>query len=214
MKKSIFFTVALGMMLMPCANFAQVTGNQPAPAKPRVPREIKIVVAPAPGDVVPAEQQPTKEQLAKLFDVMRIKDQIASLTKIMPTMMQQQMQTQVKQMQKDHPEMALTTEEQQQAVAKVMGTFMGKVTDLYTSDEAIADMAGIYQRHLTSADVDGMIAFYSSQAGQHMVEMTPVIMQEYMPLVRERMLERMNPLIDEMTKEMKEIAKPQAPPAK
>jgi hypothetical protein len=214
MKKSIFFTAALGMMLLPCVNFAQVTGNQPEPAKQRVPREIKVVVAPAPGAVVPTDQQPTNDQLPKLFELMRIKEQMESVTKMMPAMMQQQFQAQFKEMQKDHPEMAVMTEEQQQAAAKVMGKFMGKVMDLYTSDEAMADMAGIYQRHLTSSDVDGMIAFYSSPAGQHMVDMAPVIMREYMPMVMQKMQERMKPMMDEMKKEMEEIAKPQAPSAK
>ena len=103
------------------------------------------------------------------------------------------------------------SEEKQQAAGMVMDKFMARVFDIYTPDEMISDMAGIYQKHLSRSDVDGMIAFYSTPAGQHMVAMTPVIMQEYMPLVMQRMQERMKPLTDEMSKEMVQIAKPAAP---
>jgi hypothetical protein len=102
------------------------------------------------------------------------------------------------------------SDEQHQEAAKVMNKFMARVFDVYNADEMISDMAGIYQRHLTRSDVDGMIAFYSSPAGQHMVAITPVIMQEYMPLVMGRMQERMKPLIEDLGKEMEAIAKPVA----
>jgi hypothetical protein len=89
---------------------------------------------------------------------------------------------------------------------------MGRVMNLYTPDEMTADMAAIYQKHLTQADVDGMIAFYSSPAGQHMLDVVPVIMKEFMPVVMQRINERIKPLTDEMTKEMAEISK-STPPA-
>jgi hypothetical protein len=202
MKKAICFAAALGMMMLPCAVFAQ------APAVP--PSTAPAAVLPEPS-VIPADQQPTKEQLTKLFELMRIKQQISSMTKMMPAMMRQQMQAHVKEMQKNHPELAAMTEEQQQASMKVESKFMEKVVDLYTSDEMIADMEGIYQKHLTRSDVDGIIAFYSSPAGQHMVDMAPVIMQEYVPLMMQRTQERIKPLMDEMSKEMEQIAKPAAP---
>ena len=202
MKKTICFAAALGMMMLPCAAFAQ------APAAP--PSTAPAAVLPEPS-VIPADQQPTKEQLTKLFELMRIKQQMSSMTKMMPAMMRQQMQAHVKEMQKNHPELAAMTEEQQQASMKVESKFMEKVVDLYTSDEMIADMEGIYQKHLTRSDVDGIIAFYSSPAGQHMVDMAPVIMQEYVPLMMQRTQERIKPLMDEMSKEMEQIAKPAAP---
>ncbi len=157
---------------------------------------------------IPLDQQPTKEQLAKLFELMRVHEQMASMTKMMPALMQQQFQAQFKQMQQDHPEMASMTDEQQQAAAKVMGKFMERAMNLYTSDEMIADMSSLYQKHLSRPDVDGIIAFYSSPAGQHILNMMPVIMQEFMPLAMQRMQDRIKPLTDEMTKEMGAIIKP------
>jgi hypothetical protein len=40
-------------------------------------------------------QQPTKEQLAKLFEVMRLRQQLQSYLKMMPAMIQQQIQSAV-----------------------------------------------------------------------------------------------------------------------
>ena len=204
MKKTICFAAALGVMMLPCAAFAQAPAAQPSTAPAAVMAE---------PSGLPADQQPTKEQLIKLFELMHVRDQLASVTKMIPALVQQQMKTQMQQMQKDHPEMAMMSEEKQQAAGMVMDKFMARVFDIYTPDEMISDMADIYQKHLSRSDVDGMIAFYSSPAGQHMVAMTPVIMQEYMPLVMQRMQERMKPLTDEMSKEMEQIAKPAAPSA-
>jgi hypothetical protein len=198
MKKAVCITALLGIMLMPCAVFAQAPAVQPA-ATPE-----------AAAATIPADQQPTKEQLLKLFELMKVRDQLASVTKMMPALVQQQMQAQMEQMKKEHPEMGAMSDEQQQQAATVMNKFMTKVFDIYPADEMIGDMAAIYQRHLTRADVDGIIAFYSSPAGQHMVAMAPVVMQEYMPLVMQRMQERTKPLIEEMSKEMEQIAKPAA----
>jgi len=169
---------------------------------------------PAVAPVIPQDQQATKEQLAKLFEVMRLREQLASVTKMMPALMQNQMQEQFRQMQKDHPEMKSVSEEQQQAFAKVMGKYMEKVMSIYTSDEMIADMTTIYQKYLTRSDVDGIIAFYGSPAGQHMLAMQPMIVKESMNISMKRVQERIKPLIDEMTKEMEGVVKSQTPPAK
>jgi hypothetical protein len=44
-----------------------------------------------------------------------------------------------------------------------------------------------------------------------MLDMAPVIMQEYVPMMMQRTQERIKPLMDEMGKEMEQIAKPAAP---
>jgi hypothetical protein len=45
--------------------------------------------------VVPEDQQATKDQLARLFEVMRIKQQMAAMTRNMPVLLQQQFEQQV-----------------------------------------------------------------------------------------------------------------------
>jgi hypothetical protein len=158
--------------------------------------------------VVPEDLQPTSSQLDRLFDVMRIKDQMAAVTKMMPKMVQQQMAQQLADMQKDYPVLANLTDAQKEQAAKVMGKFTEQAMGLYTSDEVMADMKAIYKRHLTGNDVENLITFYGSPSGQHMLDMVPVVMQEFLPNFMQKMQTRMRPLLVEMAKEMAEIAKP------
>jgi hypothetical protein len=162
---------------------------------------------------IPADQQPNQEQLAKLFKLMRVQDQLESITKAMSAAMQQQMAAQIKQIQQAHPEMGAMNEELQQALTKITSKFMERAMNLLTSAEMIEDMTKIYQKHFTRSDVDGIIAFYGSPAGQHLLEKQPVILQEYLPVVLQRTMDRVKPLAEEMTKEMAEIAKSSIRPA-
>ena len=164
--------------------------------------------SPAPADavpVIPEEQQATKEQLARLFEVMRIRQQMAAMTHNMPVLMQQQFQQQLEQMKKDNPQMASMNEEQQQAMKKIMSSFMERAMNLYPADEMIGDVTALYQKHLSRPDVEATIDFYSSPAGQHVLNMVPAMMQEFMPMVMQKTQDRMRPLILDMTKQMAEI---------
>jgi len=172
----------------------------------------KTVLAPEPvsqaAPEIPVDQQPTTEQLNKLFEVMKVRTQLATITKMMPQMLQQQLTTQFKEMQKDHPEMGSMTDDQQKAASEIMGRYMGRVMNLYTADEMVSDMGAIYQKHLSASDVDATIAYYSSPAGEHMLELVPVIMQEFLPIVTTRIQERIKPVLEQMTKEMEGVIKP------
>jgi hypothetical protein len=155
--------------------------------------------------VVPQADQATDAQIAKLFEVMRVKDQMAAVTKMMPQIAQKAFAEQMQQLQKEHPEMAKMSPEQQQALSNIMSKYMGRIMTVVTSDDMLTDMAAIYKRHLTGADIDGAIAFYASPAGEHFVDMVPVIMQEFMPTVMHRTQEQIRPMIEDMSKEMMQI---------
>jgi hypothetical protein len=163
--------------------------------------------SPAPAvAIVPEDQRATKEQLAQLIEVMRVKQQMSSMTRSMPAIMQQQFQQQMDQMKKDYPQMASLTADQQQAMNNIMRSFMEQAMSLYSSDEVIADVTALYQKHLAQPDVEATIVFYTSPAGQHVLDMVPAVMQELLPTVMQKMQERMRPMILEMTKQMAEIA--------
>jgi hypothetical protein len=196
--------LTLALTAVPFA-FAQAPAAEPADAQAKT------------AAVVPADQQPTANQLDRLFEVMRIKEQLASTTKMMPQLIQQQMAQEMDGLQKDHPELANLTPEQKQKAAKVVGKFMGQAVNLFSGDEVIADMKTIYQRHLTGNDVENLITFYGSSSGQRLLDMVPVVMQEFLPNFMQKMQTKMRPLIAEMTKELAEIAMPagdKAPAAK
>ena len=162
---------------------------------------------PAPAIAVIAEdQQATREQLARLIEVMRVKQQMGSMTRTMPAIMQQQFQQQLDQMKKDYPQMSSLTVDQQAAMNKVMAGFMERAMTLYPADEMVADVTALYQKHLSRPDVEATIVFYSSPAGQHVLDMVPAVTQELLPTVMQKTQERMKPMILEMTRQMAEIA--------
>ena len=172
--------------------------------------------------LIPSDQQPTTEQLSKLFEVMRIKQQMQSMRQMVPSMVQEQIQAAVKQTEAGLPAGSKLTAEQRERMQAIMSKYVGKSMDLYPAEEMLTDMTAIYQRHLSKDDVDGLIVFYSSPAGQHLLNAQPVIAQEFMPVVMSKVAERSQVMKKEMMKEMGEVvaSKPAAkqgvakPPAK
>ena len=172
--------------------------------------------------LIQSDQQPTAEQLSKLFEVMRIKQQMQSMRQMVPSMVQEQIQAAVKQTEAGLPAGSKLTAEQRERMQAIMSKYVGKSMDLYPADEMLTDMTAIYQRHLSKDDVDGLIVFYSSPAGQHLLNAQPVIAQEFMPVVMSKVAERSQVMKKEMMKEMGEVvaSKPAAkqgvakPPAK
>jgi hypothetical protein len=84
--------------------------------------------------------------------------------------------------------------------------------DLYPAEEMLTDMTAIYQKHLSKDDVEGLITFYSSPAGQHLLDAQPAIAQEYMPLVMGKVGQRSQAMTKEMMKELAEVV-PASKPA-
>lgn len=163
---------------------------------------------------ISAEDQPTDDQLARLVQAMRMRDQMASMMKQFTGMLQQQISDQVKASQVGQPADQAMTPDQQEAMTALINKYMEKAMNLYQVDEMIQDLSAIYKRHLSREDVDGMIAFYSSPAGQHLIDILPVIMREYSPVAMSRVQERFKALSDEMQLEIKKLAVSQAAPAK
>jgi hypothetical protein len=153
-----------------------------------------------PAPVVPPDQQPSSEQLKKLFAAMHTQENMQSVMKLMPHLLQQQLQNQENQ--KLANRSGALTPEQQAALEATMSKFMQKALSVYSSDDMLADIAAIYQRHMTRADVDAYIAFYSSPAGQRMVSLQPAMMKESMPVIMKHMDAARKELTDQMSKEI------------
>jgi len=181
--------IGMALALAPMTAVAQAPADQPAAATAAA--------------VIPPDQQPTKEQLVKLFELMRVHQQVQSMLTTMQSMMQQQLSAQIKD--RAGKLGSSLTADQQAAIAKISDKYMQKAFNLFTIDELLDDMAGIYQRHISRSDVDAMIAFYSAPAGQHLLDAQPVILKEYMPVIMQRVQERSKALTAEEAKEMEEV---------
>jgi hypothetical protein len=165
-----------------------------------------VAQAPTPAPL-PVDQQATKEQITKLFEVMRLRQTMDSLMKSLPAMMQQQIEVQSKQMMQKLAGGQSIPPEEIESIKKVAQKFMDKALSVYPVEEMIADSIAVYQRHVSRDDADALIAFYSSPVGQRLLDAQPAIMQEYMPMVMNRVQERTKVLTDEMAKEMQEMMK-------
>lgn len=77
-------------------------------------------------------------------------------------------------------------------------------------DEIIEAMVPVYQRHFTNADIDAVLAFYSSPTGQKLLNELPSIMQESMVAVgpiQQKMMQEMMQKISQRTEKMIEEEK-------
>ena len=107
---------------------------------------------------IPANQQATKEQLAKLFEAMRLRQQLQSYLKMMPAMIQQQIQMQFKEATSSLGGEPLTPDQQAQ-LDSLMHKYLEKAVNVVSIDEMLADMTTVYERHVSRSDVDAYIAF-------------------------------------------------------
>jgi uncharacterized protein len=180
------------------------------PAHPLRAQEPAGSGAAAPSAMVPADQQPTKEQLAKLFETMRIRETISSYFKVLPMLMKQQINAQMQQIASMSPSGRLT-DEQREMAQRSADKYLQKAMDSISIDDMLGDMATVYQRHLSRTDVDAMIAFYSSDAGQHFLTQQPAIMAEYQPMAMKRVTETTRKLTEEMMKDLQGGLKPDSP---
>ncbi len=140
MKK--FFATALVIGFVVSASFLRSQAGPPPAATTMTSPESTV-------PVIPPDQQATKEQVAKLFAAMHTREQINSMMKMFPAMIQQQVRQQEKEMTANQSAGTNLTPEQQAALDKVMNRFLDKAMNLFTVDEMIDDMAAIYQRHFT-----------------------------------------------------------------
>ena len=197
MKKSFWIAILAAHLAGPLA-LAQAPKSESAP----VTRKVAASEA-----FVPVEQRATKEQLKKLFEVMRLRQQFEDMMKVLPSVVQQQIRAQMTQLKATMPETKQMTPEQQKSLGRIMNKYMEKATTLYPADEMIDDAISVYQKHMTQEDAEAYLTFFSSPPGQHFLDAQPAIMKEYMPIAMERAQRRTQALTADLAKDVSEFAK-------
>jgi uncharacterized protein len=164
--------------------------------------------------VAPADK-PSREQLLTLFELMRIRSQMQEMLKMVPQAIEQQLQSEEQEV-----EISLQTAgggqltaDQKAASDKVTEKYIAQTGSVYPLNEMLNDMVEVYQRHLSSNDVDGIIAFYRSPPGQHLVTAQPLMAKEVMPMVMKKMEARSKDLVDRYKNELNEAIGPPKIPA-
>ena len=202
MGSALVLSTILGLGCVLC--IAQTGSSQsPQPA----PNGSAPAAEQTPLSSIPVDQQASKEQIEKLFEVMRLKQQMDSIVKMMPAMIQKQMQEQLQAIRAQVPGGGEISPKEQEELDRFQTRIMEKAMSAYSYQDMIGDMTVVYQRHVSKTDADAFIAFYSSPAGQHLLDEQPAILKEYMPMVTKRMSERSKDLTEEIIKEAAELTK-------
>ena len=191
-------TLAMGTLLMPAA-FAQTQSE--AQPQPKV-AGMNAMGVPA----IAPEDQATAEQVERLYQVMRTRQQIESMLKQMSAMMNQQLSATLKKEADDLPEGKKISPEQLAARQQLIARFMDKSLHAYSAEEMLGALTPIYQKHISRSDVEALIAFFGSSAGQHMLEQQPLIMQEYLDTISKTMQDRIQSVTQEMKKELEDLS--------
>jgi hypothetical protein len=131
---------------------------------------------------------------------------IRQQTRLMMNSLQQQMQ-------------AMTTETIRSRYPEITPAQMARLNRIsddtlknYPVDAMLDDMIAIYQKHLTQADVDNMIVFYSSPTGKKLMQQMPQITQEAMQASYQRMQKQIDAAlqrVEDMVKEEQQEKKQQ-----
>lgn len=153
-----------------------------------------------------ADTVPSEASIRELLTVTDSKKMVDGMMGQMNMMMQNSIREATKGREVSATEQKIvdkTTADMQTTMADVLA--WGKLEPLYIR---------VYQRSLTQAEVDGMIAFYKTPVGQAMIHKMPVIIQNTMTEVQgmmapvmQKMQQSQQALISEMEAERKKAKK-------
>ena len=120
--------------------------------------------------VAQSDAPASHDDVVKLFDVMKIHDQ---MTMVMASVAKQQQSMIHESVRKRMPQ--ITDEE----LAR-LDQFTAEIMKDIPIDGMLQDMIPVYQKHLSKADVDAMSVFYSSPTGQKLLREMPAMTAESM----------------------------------
>jgi len=142
---------------------------------------------------------PSREEVLKLFEIMQI-------TKTMDAAIvaaKQQTREMAEQMASERlPE---ATPEQKQQIKEMLDEVMAKALGPSAIKEMMDATIPVYQRHMKKADLEAMIAFYSSPTGQRILREQPAMVQESMEVasgIQQKMARTMYQRIDQRIEEI------------
>lgn len=181
----MFRLISLSLLFASVLAFSQ----QPAaPTKPAAPAPAPAV-APA---TVPAADQPSRDDVLKLLSIVHVQDQIED--------MQNELAGQIADNIIGDLDLKQITPEQQARLHDAALASVDDVRSAYPTSQMIGDLIPVYQKHLTRADVQSAIAFFTTPAGQKFITEAPQMMQEALVISRpkiEQAIEAVRPKIEE-----------------
>lgn len=136
----------------------------------------------------PPANAATREQLAKLFDLMGTKQQVNNITDMLRKNMASMMESQ----------MPNLSDEQRAKLGKLDSELYQKLMTPEFVSGLLEQMVPAYQQHFTRSDADELIRFYSSPVGKKLVRVQPEIADRYMPGIMATTHARATAIMQEM----------------
>ena len=166
-------------LLFAAAMLACCIGSGPASAEP-------------PAASVPADARPTDASIRQLLEVMQAKTLVDAIPKQMDAYFTATLNrfAEGKQM----------SAEQQQAIDRKREDLNALMKENFNWESMQSIYLEVYGKTFSQAEIDSMIAFYSSPAGRAVVVKLPLAMQNTLTIMQQRM-QTLMPKIQEMAKD-------------
>jgi hypothetical protein len=144
-----------------------------------------------------------REDIVRLFDAMHIKEQVRSTMDLMAAQMKQMTRESLKE---HFPQASVEDFAKADAIS-------GEMLKDYPIDGMVDDIIPVYQKHLTKADVEAMLAFYSTPTGQKLLREQPEIATESMQAISGRMQQSFEEMMHRLENRLNEDKKKEKAPA-
>ena len=141
----------------------------------------------------------SRDDLLKLIDLLRVRDQMKEV------MGQLREQVHAGALQNLRSRVSKPTPDQIAAVNQAVDEQLDEMQRKYSLDQMLDDIIPVYQRHLSKSDVDAFVSFYSSPAGQKMLDAMPAMMQESMQVASNHMQPIVEAALDNVDKKIREV---------
>jgi hypothetical protein len=141
----------------------------------------------------------TPEQVGRIFQLLNLDSQMKAIS---GPMRQQALAMSMQELKKQHPDAP------PDMISEVQSAFDEMFTGTFNtiSGKLITDTMGpVYQKYLTRAEADAVIAFYTSAEGQSFMKKAPVITVEAMQTIMPKMQEQMASLNQQFKVRMEAI---------
>lgn len=156
---------------------------------------------------VPEAQRATRAQIDELFVAMKYDQQLAQNLSLMTKSMRLAMKQAAEKQQSEDSAAAAKAKDREAMFEAMMDQYLKKVAEVIESDDVLGPMKDSYQRYLTADDVKGLIAFYSSEPGQHLLDRQSKIQLDAAPKMMQALQGKVMSLVQEMAKQI-EAAQP------
>lgn len=147
-----------------------------------------------------AIDQSTRDEVVRFMELIQVRSR---MTMMLDNMRVQQKRIAEQSLKQEKPD---ATPQDLQRADQVIDTALNSVLSGQTVDEMIDALVPVYQRHFSKADLDGILAFYTSPVGQKLQNEQPAIMQESMQATTDIISKKLPEIKQAMKAQMDKMA--------